>query len=83
MLLRFFVSLLSYTPGSWIEKVGGSKLGDFHVPEITSILLVGPKGSGKSSLINKISRVLENDKFAPERAQVSCTFRTYVKLLYM
>ncbi|CDP03923.1 unnamed protein product [Coffea canephora] len=63
--------ILSYTPGSWIRKFGGSKLGDYHVPEITSLLLVGPKGSGKSSLINKISRVLENDKFAPERAQVS------------
>lgn len=63
--------ILSYTPGAWIEMSGGMKFSDYNVPETTSLILVGPKGSGKSSLINKISRVFEDDKFAPERAQVS------------
>ena len=47
-------------------------LSDYNVPETTSLILVGPKGSGKSSLINKISRVFEDGKYASERAQVSC-----------
>ncbi|XP_022771515.1 uncharacterized protein LOC111314428 [Durio zibethinus] len=63
--------VLSYIPGAWIENVGGMKLSDYDVPETTSLLLIGPKGCGKSSLVNRISRVFENDKFAPERAQVS------------
>ncbi|GFZ13334.1 P-loop containing nucleoside triphosphate hydrolases superfamily protein [Actinidia rufa] len=63
--------ILSYYPGAWIEEVGGMKLIDYDVPKTTSLLLIGPKGSGKSSLVNKISRVFEDDKFAPDRAQVS------------
>ncbi|KAM6564861.1 hypothetical protein CsatB_024859 [Cannabis sativa] len=63
--------ILSYMPGSWIEKVDSMKLSDYDVPQTTSLILVGPKRSGKSSLINRISRVFEVDKFAPERAQVS------------
>lgn len=35
-------------------------------------MLVGPKGAGKSSLVNKISRVIEDDEFFPARAQESC-----------
>ncbi|KAF4367532.1 hypothetical protein F8388_009157 [Cannabis sativa] len=61
--------ILSYMPGSWIEKVDSMKLSDYDVPQTTSLILVGPKRSGKSSLINRISRVFEVDKFAPERAQ--------------
>lgn len=49
------------------------KLNAYDVPKTTSLILVGPKGSGKSSLINKISKVFEDDKFASERAQVTCT----------
>lgn len=64
----------SYRPGAWIEKVGGLKLCDYDVPETTCLILVGPSGSGKSSLINRISKVFEDDKFAPVRAQVSCIF---------
>jgi ABC-type branched-subunit amino acid transport system ATPase component len=53
--------------------VGGLQLTDYDVPKATSLLLVGPKGSGKSSLVNRISRVFEEDKFVSDRAQVSCT----------
>ncbi|KAK0589143.1 hypothetical protein LWI29_010251 [Acer saccharum] len=63
--------ILSYSPASWIENVGGMKLGDYDVPKTTSLVLVGPKCSGKSSLINRISKVFEDDKFASERAQVT------------
>lgn len=63
---------LSYRPGAWIEKVGGLKLCDYDVPKTTCLILVGPSGSGKSSLINRISKVFEDDNFAPARAQVSC-----------
>ncbi|KAJ4728439.1 putative p-loop containing nucleoside triphosphate hydrolases superfamily protein [Melia azedarach] len=61
----------SYTPGAWIENIGAMKLNAYDVPKTTSLILVGPKGSGKSSLINKISKVFEDDKFASERAQVT------------
>ena len=55
-----------------MEKVGGMQLTDYDVPKTTSLVLIGPKGSGKSSLVNRISKVFEEDKFASERAQVSC-----------
>ncbi|KAL1557507.1 hypothetical protein AAHA92_08075 [Salvia divinorum] len=45
---------------------------EFGAPDPSSFLVVGPKGSGKSSLINKISRVFEYNVFQPARAQVSC-----------
>ncbi|KAK3017466.1 hypothetical protein RJ639_006416 [Escallonia herrerae] len=61
----------SYTPGAWIEKVDGLELCDYSVPKTISLLLVGPKGSGKSSLVNRISRVFEDEEFTPERAQVT------------
>ncbi|KAM1346138.1 hypothetical protein PS2_035198 [Malus domestica] len=63
--------ILSYTPGAWIDRVGAVKPRDYDVPNTTTLLLVGPKGSGKSSLVNRISKVFEDDKFASERAQVS------------
>lgn len=66
-------TLHSYQPGAWIEEAGGTKSSDYHVPQATCLILIGPKGSGKSSLINRISKVFEDDKFASERAQVTCT----------
>ncbi|KAM3373834.1 hypothetical protein P3S68_012548 [Capsicum galapagoense] len=63
--------ILSYTPGSWIEEVGGMKASDYNIPKKMTLLLIGPRGSGKSSLVNKISRVFDDDPFTPERAQVS------------
>ena len=68
--------LSRYKPGDWVEGVGGAKAGHFLLPEITTLLLVGPRGSGKSTLVNRITRVFDkdDDPFAPDRAQVSCKF---------
>nr|GMD20164.1 uncharacterized protein LOC109173662 isoform X9 [Ipomoea batatas] len=63
--------ILGYTPGSWTEGVGGTNLRDYKVPKTTTILLIGTKGSGKSSLVNKISDVFVSKKFTSQRAQVS------------
>ncbi|GAB4841460.1 hypothetical protein Ancab_022176 [Ancistrocladus abbreviatus] len=59
--------ILSYVPGTWIENHSV----DYAIPRTATLLLIGPKRSGKSNLINRISRVFEDDKFASERAQVS------------
>lgn len=69
------LSLLSlmftgYVPGALIDNAGRVK--KCNVPQTTTLILIGPKGSGKSSIINRISRVLEGDKYGPDRAQVSC-----------
>nr|GLL30825.1 uncharacterized protein LOC109173662 isoform X14 [Ipomoea trifida] len=63
--------ILGYTPGSWTEAAGGTHLRDYKVPKTTTILLIGTKGSGKSSLVNKISDVFDSERFTPQRAQVS------------
>lgn len=48
------------------------KASDYDIPKKMTLLLIGRRGSGKSSLVNKISRVFDDDPFTPERAQVSC-----------
>ncbi|CAN6351511.1 unnamed protein product [Urochloa humidicola] len=62
-----------YKPGDCIEGAGGTKVGDYILPEITTLLLVGPRGAGKSTLVNRITRVFDkdDDPSAPDRAQVS------------
>ncbi|GJN35685.1 hypothetical protein PR202_gb24483 [Eleusine coracana subsp. coracana] len=62
-----------YKPGDWIEGAGGTKAGDYVLPEITTLLLVGPRCSGKSTLVNRITSVFDkdDDPFAPDRVQVS------------
>ncbi|KAK3140398.1 hypothetical protein QOZ80_5AG0400340 [Eleusine coracana subsp. coracana] len=62
-----------YKPGDWIEGAGGTKAGDYVLPEITTLLLVGPRCSGKSTLVNRITRIFDkdDDPFAPDRVQVS------------
>ncbi|KAL5702879.1 hypothetical protein ACHQM5_028042 [Ranunculus cassubicifolius] len=63
--------ILSYKPGVWSEEVGCLTMDDYDIPKTTTLLLVGLSGSGKSSLVNRISRVFEDDQFTLERAQVS------------
>ncbi|XP_068638247.1 uncharacterized protein [Aristolochia californica] len=71
VLVEAKAKLLSYRPGAWIEEVGGLRRTDYEIPKTTTILLIGPRRSGKSSLVNKISRVLEDGRFSVDRAQVS------------
>ncbi|KAK1322502.1 hypothetical protein QJS10_CPA03g00569 [Acorus calamus] len=60
-----------YKPGDWIEGVGGTARSDYEIPDTTTLLIVGPEGSGKSSLVNRISGAFEDDASAPDRAQVA------------
>ncbi|RZS04801.1 hypothetical protein BHM03_00035174 [Ensete ventricosum] len=60
-----------HKPGDWIEEAGGTTAGDYEIPEAITLLLVGPRGSGKSTLVNRITRVFDDDLSAPDRAQVS------------
>ncbi|CAL9211249.1 unnamed protein product [Musa hybrid cultivar] len=70
-VLRDAKDLILRHPGDWIEEVGGTTAGDYEVPDAITLLLVGPRGSGKSTLVNRITRVFDDDFSAPDRAQVS------------
>lgn len=59
------------TPGEWVEDAGCKRLSGYDLPKPISLILIGPKGSGKSSLVNTISKVFEDDKLASKRAQVT------------
>eukprot|EP00250_Pteridium_aquilinum_P016613 c23196_g1_i1 orf=337-1683(-) len=59
----------SYRPGDCIYKVGGMSRSGFAIPEATTLLIVGPVGSGKSCLINNMIRVLDNVTSGFNRAQ--------------
>eukprot|EP01018_Ginkgo_biloba_P007079 Gb_09837 [translate_table: standard] len=63
--------LSRYTPGDWLIETGGMNRYNYDIPNVTSLLLVGPKGAGKSTLINNILRVLSNENRVLNRAQVS------------
>lgn len=74
-----------YKPGDCIEGAGGAKAGDYILPEVTTLLLVGPRGAGKSTLVNRITRVFDkdDDPSAPDRAQVSGKVLTFSWVLFI
>lgn len=59
----------SYRPGDDVYKVGGMSRGGFAIPEVTTLLIVGPAGAGKSCLINNMIRVLDDVTSSFDRAQ--------------
>ncbi|KAH7423149.1 hypothetical protein KP509_12G041400 [Ceratopteris richardii] len=59
-----------YRPGSGVHKVGGVSHADFDIPEVITLLVVGPEGAGKSSLINNMIRVLKDVTSGFSRAQI-------------
>ncbi|KAG8067640.1 hypothetical protein GUJ93_ZPchr0005g15536, partial [Zizania palustris] len=63
-----------YKPGDWVEGVCDTKAGDYVLPEVTTLLLVGPRGAGKSTLVNRITQVFDkdDDPDAPDQAHISC-----------
>lgn len=66
-----FVVICSYRPGAWLQEAGGVKRNSYDIPDITTLLVVGPMGAGKSTLINNMIRVV-NDKLSNfDRAQTS------------
>lgn len=62
--------LLRYRPGAWLIETGGINRNQYDIPTITTLLLVGPKGAGKSTLINNILRVLSRGNERLDKAQV-------------
>lgn len=62
--------LLRYRPGAWLIETGGVIRNHYEIPTITTLLLVGPKGAGKSTLINNILRVFSCENERLDRAQV-------------
>ncbi|CAN6446092.1 unnamed protein product [Victoria cruziana] len=63
--------ILRYQPGCYITERNGVNWYDYEIPQITTLLLVGPRGSGKSSLVNSLLRVFERENCLTGRAAVS------------
>jgi energy-coupling factor transporter ATP-binding protein EcfA2 len=70
MGVRCVEFVFRYEPGQWLVEAGGKKKSDFAIPEVTTLLLVGAMGAGKSTLVNNLIRVLNNKTRDFERAQV-------------
>ncbi|XP_020575937.1 uncharacterized protein LOC110021686 [Phalaenopsis equestris] len=65
------LAILRHKPGDWIEEVAGLAAENYDIPETTTLLLIAPQWSGKSSLVNRITIVFEENPSGIERAQVS------------
>ncbi|CAA6661979.1 unnamed protein product [Spirodela intermedia] len=57
--------LLSYHAGDFWVPAGGVRKEEVAIPEVITILLVGPTGSGKSSLVNLMYSVLGRSSLIP------------------
>ncbi|MCO5571711.1 hypothetical protein L7F22_025458 [Adiantum nelumboides] len=58
-----------YRSGDGIHLVGGIRSAGFAIPEVTTLLVVGFSGAGKSCLINNMIRVVDNLADGFDRAQ--------------
>ncbi|KAJ7543173.1 hypothetical protein O6H91_09G027900 [Diphasiastrum complanatum] len=68
--------ILRYTPGNWLVGRGGTRSG-YAIPAVTTLLIVGPVGAGKSTLINNIIRVVDKTDHGFDRAQTYENTREY------
>ncbi|KAJ7543172.1 hypothetical protein O6H91_09G027900 [Diphasiastrum complanatum] len=71
-----FLSRPRYTPGNWLVGRGGTRSG-YAIPAVTTLLIVGPVGAGKSTLINNIIRVVDKTDHGFDRAQTYENTREY------
>lgn len=62
--------ICTYVPGKDLRPAGGKILEEYDIPEITTLLLVGPMGVGKSTLVNNMIRVLNQKTEGFDFAQV-------------
>ncbi|XP_021279818.1 uncharacterized protein LOC110413371 [Herrania umbratica] len=74
--------LLGYRSGDFWVPTGGIKKEDMDIPPVSTILLVGFSGSGKSSLINLMYSILGRSGLIPF-AQTSSGSRSNYTTMYM